>query len=110
MPVAPVPDDAPDPRQPQVWAGETTFRETTFRALALAEIARELQGCPKDTTAAQINTILRHTPGWAYWRTWHYGVYRRAVRDHQTERARLLDWEGRDSHHVRPLRIAQVTR
>ena len=78
--------------------------EGTLVDHAVREIARELQGCPKDTTAAEVNALLLRSSGGAYWRRWHYSTYRRAVRAVQAERARILEWEGQDARKVRPHR------
>lgn len=76
----------------------------TIIARALGAVVQALEGVPVWASAEQVNAVLRRAPDYRYWRRWHYGTWRRAVRQAQAERARWCQWESRDPAPVRPLR------
>jgi predicted RNase H-like nuclease (RuvC/YqgF family) len=82
-----------------------TLREYFARRICDALSAA---GLGKDASAAEIDKLLREQkiaqrPG-----GWHYSTWRRAVRAVCAERARLVEWEGRDGAAIRPRSRSRV--
>lgn len=72
------------------------------RQAAVARLVeRALLGVPKTASAAEVNLRLRVQLDMSALPC-SYAHYRRTVRRIQHERARWCEWEGHDTHGVRP--------